>query len=520
MKYRRPFDNDIRSKSNLYWKSDYWGMRFYYDAPLPYGTATILANDVTCIIAVSTETVKDMGEYDDEVLSSAILRAGMEPVEAAVKLACAGCEEVDLGPAVKFISELRPKLAKLTKKRIKEDKKRGELRKYREGTAELTPVIPWMSSIVETIESYVLAADPEDFLIRNSKRYNGPILTIPILESEISFLFGEWDRENKILYCYSPRIAEKLRDVVVKSGREVRDVCAWGIPMPGGNIFGRDLFWYLRCERRRAARTLPRRVSSALPEEMKELISNSWGAFDRMDLPVEVLRYLELLEPEIDHQGCCLCSEDSDSLDFCEECMEEVKHGLEIRGNSDWESGVEWGLQQYVNEFGTDVSSWRTPFTLAAITPEEGLRAFRSMLAKQGDIPWSKRTAAITGWHRPSFGTYCTAKDGHFCRSLLERVIDDFMSLNKIYHEPEPSYPLDDELNANGSLRADWQLADGTFVEAFGLLGRTDYARKAENKRKLARKHNVRLVEIRPEDTCRLDEILNDWIPKESASEA
>lgn len=520
MKYRRPFDNDIRSKSNLYWKSDYWGMRFYYDAPLPYGTATVLANEVTCIIAVSTETVKDMGELDDDVILTAILRSGMEPVEAAVKLACAGSAEVDLVPAEKLIAELRPKLAKLTKKRLKEDKKWDELKKYRWVKTHRTPLLPWMSSLVEAIESYVLASRPEDFRIRNRQWFKPVELLVPVLETEVWFFLGEYDREDKILYCYSARIANKLREAVVTSGHEVRDVYVFDIPMPRDEIFGWQLFWYLRSERRRAARTLPRRVSSALPEEMKELISNSWGAFDRMDLPVEVLRYLELLEPEIDHQGCCLCSEDSDSLDFCRECMEEVRRGLEIRGNSDWKSGVEWGLQQYVNEFGTAVDSWPTPSSLAAITPEEGFRAFRSMLAMQGDIPWSKRTAAITGWHRPSFGTYCTAKDGHFCRSLLERMIDDFMSLNKIYHEPEPSYPLDDELNEKGSLRADWQLADGTFVEAFGLLDRADYARKAENKRKLARKHNVRLVEIRPEDTCRLDEILNEWIPKESASEA
>ena len=53
------------------------------------------------------------------------------------------------------------------------------------------------------------------------------------------------------------------------------------------------------------------------------------------------------------------------------------------------------------------------------------------------------------------------------------------MSVNGIWHSLEPRYPFDPELNRNGS-RADWLLADGTFVEAAGLMTDVYYREKME----------------------------------------
>lgn len=109
---------------------------------------------------------------------------------------------------------------------------------------------------------------------------------------------------------------------------------------------------------------------------------------------------------------------------------------------------------------------------------------------------------------RPSFGQVSVANDGHLCRSLLERIIDDFLSVNGIDHEPEPPYPYDAVLNEHGS-RADWRLADGTFVEAAGMLDSAAYAAKIERKRELAAKHGLNLVVVDPDDLPHLAEVFN-----------
>src|SRR5699024_2227418 len=46
-----------------------------------------------------------------------------------------------------------------------------------------------------------------------------------------------------------------------------------------------------------------------------------------------------------------------------------------------------------------------------------------------------------------SRGTASTANDGHHCRSLLERYIDDFLSVHRIPHVVEPNWPHDSALN-------------------------------------------------------------------------
>jgi hypothetical protein len=116
-----------------------------------------------------------------------------------------------------------------------------------------------------------------------------------------------------------------------------------------------------------------------------------------------------------------------------------------------------------------------------------------------------QRVAGVIGdeW-RPSFGTYCTATDGHACRSLFERHIDDFLSSAGIMHDTEPLYPFDPELNTTG-LRADWRLDDGTLVEAAGMLESPSYAAKIALKQKIADRNDIRLVVVTPADLRDLD---------------
>ncbi|MET9013186.1 hypothetical protein ABZX74_20025 [Streptomyces olivaceoviridis] len=130
---------------------------------------------------------------------------------------------------------------------------------------------------------------------------------------------------------------------------------------------------------------------------------------------------------------------------------------------------------------------------------------------------WLGHAGLLTDGVRTSMGTATRATDGHLCRSLFERHVDDFLHHWGVAHEPEPAYPRHPELNTTG-LRADWRLADGTFVEALGLLTREAYAAKVARKRELARHHGLRLVTVTAEDLDRLPEVFAAWLPKSPAA--
>jgi len=105
-------------------------------------------------------------------------------------------------------------------------------------------------------------------------------------------------------------------------------------------------------------------------------------------------------------------------------------------------------------------------------------------------------------------GTTCVSKDGHECRSIAEKIIDDWFYNNNISHIIEPYYPYDEELNPNSNLRADWKV-DNIFVEFFGLSGFRDYGEKVILKKKLVDKTNISLLEIYPDDLYNLDKKLS-----------
>jgi hypothetical protein len=110
------------------------------------------------------------------------------------------------------------------------------------------------------------------------------------------------------------------------------------------------------------------------------------------------------------------------------------------------------------------------------------------------------------GW-KTKRGVMCHAADGHLCRSLLERTIDDWLTSHGIEHEHEPHWPYDPVLNRNRMRRADWLLPDGSFVECAGLMSRPEYALKMAEKRELARLAGITLHMIEPEDMLRLEKI-------------
>ena len=93
-------------------------------------------------------------------------------------------------------------------------------------------------------------------------------------------------------------------------------------------------------------------------------------------------------------------------------------------------------------------------------------------------------------------GTMVLAEDGHLCLSLAEKEIDDFLYKNEIPHNKEVHYP-------ETKLRADWELLGNDariFVEYFGLMANPEYAKRAKHKCELARKNEIKLIEIYPGD--------------------
>jgi len=127
---------------------------------------------------------------------------------------------------------------------------------------------------------------------------------------------------------------------------------------------------------------------------------------------------------------------------------------------------------------------------------------------------WLGQAGLLSDGVRTSRGIVVMAKDGHLCRSLLERQIDDFFCDHGIAHEAEPHYPFDAEHNVHG-FRADWKLSDGTFVEALGFPKNTEYMAKAERKLKLAALNDIPVVTVMYEDIPRLSLIFDKWLPSE-----
>lgn len=143
------------------------------------------------------------------------------------------------------------------------------------------------------------------------------------------------------------------------------------------------------------------------------------------------------------------------------------------------------------------------------------LLLLRSLISRR-TFPWTRlleeaglaRTGVRTGR-----GTLIRARDGHLCLSMWEKGVCDFLHMHQIPHEREPRYPVDPTLNAAGMRRADWLLADGTFVELWGLPNDPAYAERMATKRRLAHKLGINLLELTAADLPHLPAIFAPWLP-------
>jgi hypothetical protein len=103
------------------------------------------------------------------------------------------------------------------------------------------------------------------------------------------------------------------------------------------------------------------------------------------------------------------------------------------------------------------------------------------------------RAGLVETTSRTSFGVAAMAKDGHFCRSMLEFEFCGYLDANKIKHDPEPEY------NDGSRRRADFLVA-GVYVEIAGLMSNPGYRAKMMEKQAQAKKMDIPLAILLPED--------------------
>lgn len=96
------------------------------------------------------------------------------------------------------------------------------------------------------------------------------------------------------------------------------------------------------------------------------------------------------------------------------------------------------------------------------------------------------------GAHHTVRGIRSVASDGHVCLSLPERTIDDWLSAYGVDHEKEPPYP-------DSNYRGDFRVRS-SIIEFFGLVGNPDYDARIREKRDLAKRHGIDLIEVYPKD--------------------
>lgn len=154
-------------------------------------------------------------------------------------------------------------------------------------------------------------------------------------------------------------------------------------------------------------------------------------------------------------------------------------------------------------------------------TPEELIKIIKEIAKKLKRVPARREIDKIHDSCRKIFGSWnnavlaaglqpnrshenrmykrviTKAKDGHFCDSISEAIIDNWLTKNSIPHKRDASYP-------NTYHKADWVVSIGNrkvFVEYFGLANDSPrYDRAVKEKKKLCYKNKISLIAIYPQD--------------------
>lgn len=118
---------------------------------------------------------------------------------------------------------------------------------------------------------------------------------------------------------------------------------------------------------------------------------------------------------------------------------------------------------------------------------------------------WNK--AIVAAGYIPNserFSKKFTAKDGHVCDSLSEKIIDDWFTARRIEHTVHEYYP------GQKRFKVDFLVKDKYWVEFLGLKGQLkSYDKLFVVKKQLAKKLGINILEIYPEDLKNLGDKLN-----------
>ncbi len=120
--------------------------------------------------------------------------------------------------------------------------------------------------------------------------------------------------------------------------------------------------------------------------------------------------------------------------------------------------------------------------SLAALARRYGI-AYGTIenLCNQFDI-----TRRPDGWDG---GRRLISNDGHHVRSTYELRVDDWLASHCIAHVYEPSLPFDRRFHADF-------LANGWYIEIWGVIGSQRYRARQERKRTMYKVHGLPLIEI------------------------
>ncbi len=149
---------------------------------------------------------------------------------------------------------------------------------------------------------------------------------------------------------------------------------------------------------------------------------------------------------------------------------------------------------------------WKKPYS-----KKELLDKIRKFYLKNGRIPL-KREFNMYREYQQRFGSWNNAirlagfepnsvifskkflaKDGHTCDSFAEKIIDDWLSKNKIRHKRNLPYPTE-------KMTADFSIGN-VRIEYFGLRGLNKiYDQIIQIKRDICQKEKLKLIEIYPTD--------------------
>jgi hypothetical protein len=282
-------------------------------------------------------------------------------------------------------------------------------------------------------------------------------------------------------------------------------------------------------------------LKELLPPELRERESPSWGAYPDDSLPQPENQFLIFEQYFTDRAAlfgavelgdaivpCRLCGRRSlqftaactgDPLAYCDTCRTTARLGwlgrvddapIALRALAMAEFAGELVLRQQLDQINAPQDG-----TLLTATDVDRLLMLRSFIHRNKSQAWTKLLIAAglaDEGIRMSRGTAIPAVDGHPCASMLEKAVDDFLHRHDIPHTREPAYPRHLDMNSN-RYRADWQLADGTLVEMWGMPNEPAYAEKMVTKRTLAETCGVPLLEIFPPDVNRLREVFAGFLP-------